>query len=117
LQVGERVSYCDGKEFLPDVTAKRIAECAKSGHADAARVYEICGEKLGAGLSVLIDILNPERIVIGSVYQRSAELLIPSMTRVLERETLGRSLSVCRVVPAELKENIGDYAALSCAAL
>ena len=117
LQVGKRVSYCEGAEALSAITAKRIAECAKAGHADAARVYEICGEKLGAGLSVLIDILNPERIVIGSVYQRSAELLIPSMTRVLEREALGHALSVCRIVPAELKENIGDYAALSCAVM
>ena len=117
LQCGRGVSYCSCGAELPSVTAKKIAECAKAGHADAMRVYEICGEKLGTGLSILIDVLNPDRIVIGSVFQRSGELLIPSMRRVLERETLGLSLSACEVVPAALEENIGDYAALSCATL
>ena len=117
LQRGTGVSYCADASELSLVTAKKIASCAKEGHADAAQVYEICGEKLGMGLSVLIDILNPERIVIGSVYQRSGELLIPSMQRVLEREALGHSRAVCEILPAELEENIGDYAALSCAAM
>lgn len=117
LQRGTGVSYCADASELSLVTAKKIAACAKEGHADAAQVYEICGEKLGMGLSVLIDILNPERIVIGSVYQRSGELLIPSMQRVLEREALGHSRAVCEILPAELEENIGDYAALSCAAM
>jgi glucokinase len=117
LQLGKSVSYCDGGADLTAVTAKRIAECARAGHADALRVYEICGERLGTGLSILIDVLNPERIVIGSVFQRSGELLIPSMRRALEREALGIALSACEILPAALKENIGDYAALSCAAM
>ncbi len=115
LQRGQSVPYCRSMAALPDVTAKTIAECAKAGDADAKRVYEICGEKLGEGLAILIDILNPERIVIGSVYQRSGELLIPAMRRTLEREALAYSRAVCEIVPAVLKENLGDYAALSCA--
>lgn len=116
LQMGRSVSYCTDPTALPDVTAKRIAEFAKAGNEDARRVYEVCGERLGEGLSILIDLLNPERIVIGSVFQRSGELLIPAMTRTLEREALACSRAVCRIVPAELRENLGDYAALSCAA-
>ena len=67
---------------------------------------------LGHGLSILIDILNPERIVLGSVYQRSEHLLRTSMEKVIERECLVSSKNVCMVVPAKLEENIGDYAAL-----
>ncbi|MBR5614393.1 MAG: hypothetical protein IKW64_03715 [Clostridia bacterium] len=72
---------------------------------------------LGKGLSVLIDILNPERIVHGSVFQRCEHLLRDSMQKVLERECLTYSLNACEVVPAELKENIGDYAAIAVAAM
>lgn len=117
LQMGISVSYCQSMAKLPDITAKKIAECAKEGHADAKAVYEICGRKLGQGLSVIIDILNPEMIVIGSVYQRSGELMEAAMEEELKKESLVCSRAVCRIVPAALSENIGDYAALSIAAM
>ena len=65
------------------------------------------------GLSILIDILNPECIVIGSVFARSENLLRPAMEEVLQRETLPASLRVCRIVPAALGEAIGDLASLA----
>ena len=115
LQMGQATSYCKSKEELDDITAKKIAECAKQGYADAQEVYRCCGEKLGSGLAVLIDILNPEMIVIGSVFQRSEELLREAMAAKLEAECLTYARQVCRIVPAALTENIGDYAALSVA--
>jgi glucokinase len=72
---------------------------------------------LGQGLSVLIDILNPEKIILGSIFQRCEDLLRKPMQEVLSRECLAYSLGVCEVVPAELKDNIGDYAALTVAAM
>lgn len=117
LQMGKTVSYCSNIKQLDTITAKSIAECANAGFKDAKTVFEICGEKLGYGLSILIDILNPERIVIGSVFQRSEHLLRESMENVIKRECLEASRSVCKVVPAYLKENIGDYAALAVASI
>ena len=70
---------------------------------------------LGRGLSVLIDVLNPERIVIGGIFMRSGELLIPAMERVLKEECISFSLGVCEIVPAALSENVGDFAAISTA--
>lgn len=115
LQMGKTVSYCTSYDQLQAITAKSIAQCANDGHADAAEVYKECGRKLGYGLSILIDVLNPERIVIGSVYQRSGNLLIDEMNRVISAETLELSRSVCTVVPAQLGDEIGDWAALAVA--
>jgi glucokinase len=70
---------------------------------------------LGKGVSILIDVLNPEVIVIGSVFQRSENLLREHMENYLQKEALERSRAVCRVVPAALGNSIGDYAALSVA--
>jgi len=117
LQMGQTTSYCKSKEELEDITAKKIAECAKQGHVDAQEVYRCCGEKLGSGLAVLIDILNPEMIVIGSVFQRSEELLREAMETKIEAESLSYARNVCKIVQAALTENIGDYAALSVAAM
>jgi len=117
LQMGETVSYCKEKSDLDKITAKLIAEKAYEGSEDAKEVYRICGEKLGSGLSILIDILNPEVIVIGSVFQRAESLLRDAMEKKIKEETLFYSREVCKVVPAALTENIGDVAALSVAAM
>ena len=117
LQMGESVSYCKTTEDLDKITTKSIAESAYAGNDDAKEVYRICGEKLGSGLSVLIDILNPETIVIGSVFQRAESLLREAMEKKIEEEALYYARTVCKVVPAALTENIGDVAALSVAAM
>ena len=70
---------------------------------------------LGRGLSILIDILNPEVIVIGGVYMRANHLLVRSMKHELRKEALEPSLRVCKIVPAKLGEQIGDYGALGIA--
>lgn len=116
LQTGQTVGFCQSADDLDLITAKLIAEAAAGGDADAIRVYEICGEKLGQGLSVLIDVLNPEKIVIGSIYERSGALLKTSMEAAIEREALAAARSVCRIVPAELGDSVGDFAAIVVAA-
>ena len=117
LQMGKPVSYCSDMKELESISAKSIAECANMGHEDAKKVFEICGQKLGYGLSILIDILNPERIVLGSIFQRSEHLLREAMETVISKECLEAASAVCRVVPAQLQENIGDYAALAVASM
>ena len=115
LQQGGEVSFCAGYEELDKISAKTIADSAECGNADAIEVYEICAKKLGAGLAVLVDLLNPERIIIGSIFVRSRNLLWETTHRVLKEESLPRSFDVCKVVPAALSEQIGDYAALAVA--
>lgn len=116
FQMGLKVSFCASRDDLSSVTAQTVAEAAKAGDALAQEIYEISGEYLGRGLSILVDTLNPDIIVIGSIFARSGELLIPAMRRALEREALPVACGVCRIVPAELGDAVGDYASLSVAA-
>lgn len=104
--------YRDGDE---SVSAKAIAEAAREGDKTAIEVYRTSGKYLGRGLSVIIDILNPECIIIGGVYKRSGDLLIESALSELDREALGESAGCCKILPAELGEEIGDYSALAVA--
>lgn len=95
------------------ITARDLGIAANEGDEFARKVYETVGEKLGKGLAVLIDILNPEKIVIGSIFLRQEQLLRPAMEKAIRREALSDAAQVCEIVPAGLKEEIGDYAALS----
>lgn len=115
LQMGEKVSFCEDVQQLSGLNAKIIGDAAENGDPLAIEIYRICGEHLGRGLAMLIDILNPEIIVIGSIFARSRDLLWPHAEKVIEAESLSLSRQVCRVVPAGLGERIGDYAALATA--
>lgn len=116
LQMGEKVSFCSTISDLQNITAQSVAEAAKNGDALAKKIYEDCGTYLGKGLSVIIDILNPQCIVLGSIFVRSAELLIKPMEKAIAEESLPLARKVCRIVPAQLEEQIGDIASLSVAA-
>ena len=115
LQCGGKTAFCANYGELESITAKKIADCAKAGDADSVRVYDICAKKLGTGLSILIDILNPQKIIIGSVFERSGELLRDKMQAVIDRETLPYAREVCEIVPAALGDAIGDFAAIAVA--
>ena len=106
---------CKNEQDIEAINTKFIADLAKRGDADALYIFEKSAEKLGAGLSLLIDILNPERIVLGGIYTRCETLFSKKMNEVIQREALSESLSVCKILPAALGEQIGDIAALAVA--
>ncbi len=113
LDAGKPPLFCPGREDLPRISAKSIAEAMEQGDALAAEIFDTVGEYLGRGISLLVDILNPERIIIGSIYARQREALEKRMLEVVEAEALRASTRVCRILPASLGEQIGDYAAVS----
>lgn len=112
---GECPLYYKAGMSRSQISAKSIAEAALAGDAAALEVYRTSGEYLGRGLSMLIDILNPEVIVIGSIFARNRDLLWDHAKRIIEKEALSPSSDCCRVVAAQLDENIGDYAAIATA--
>lgn len=116
LQMGEAVSFCRGMDQLDSINAKVTGDAAEAGDELAREIYGISGKYLGRTLSILIDILNPEIIVIGSIYTRSSGLLRDSMMEVINRECIKISREACKIAPAGLGEKIGDYAALAVAA-
>ncbi len=115
LMMGEKVAWCpDGN--LAGITAKTVAEAAKAGDELAIGIYRTSATYLGKALAMVIDMLNPEVIAIGSIFVRAEELIRPFMQAAIDRDALPGAAAVCTVKPAELGEAIGDIAALSLAA-
>jgi glucokinase len=94
------------------IAAKDVAEAAERGDRVAAHILEISAFRLGQTLAVLVDVLNPERIVIGGLAMRLGERILKPARAVLASEALEQSVKVCQVVPASLGEAIGDVASL-----
>ena len=107
LQRGEAVDW--------DCDARAVAEAARAGDANARAVFALSGRKLGEGLALLIDLFNPEKILIGSVFLRCEDLLRPEMERAIAAEALPAAAAVCRIETPGLGESIGDAAALAVA--
>lgn len=115
LMMGQRVAWCPDGD-LSAITARTVAEAAKAGDELAKSIYRTSATYLGRALAMVIDMLNPEVIAIGSIFVRAEELIRPFMQAAIERDALPGAAAVCKVKPAELGESIGDIAALSLAA-
>lgn len=97
---------------IESVTAETVGTAALAGNQLAREILEISGFWLGKGLSIIIDMLNPEVIVIGSIFARCREIFLPAAEKVIEAEALHMAARACRIVPPALGETIGDMAAI-----
>lgn len=114
---GSFEGFCSGGGIaqLAGMSAREAVQRADAGDGAMRAALRQSAEKLGLCLALLIDLLNPERIVIGSIYARAERYFRQDALRVVEREALRRSSAACQILPAQLGDAIGDYAALSVA--
>jgi glucokinase len=115
IQSGHPPSFCPHVADIAQITTQKVAEAANRQDPLALEIFRTVGQVLGRGLAVLVDVLNPELIVIGSIYLRQQSLLEPIVLAELNKEALGISMNVCRIAPAGLGEQIGDYASFAIA--
>jgi glucokinase len=94
------------------VTARDVGLAAQAGDVVARRIVRKTGKNLGLVLAILVDVLNPQRIVIGGLAMRLGELLLNPARKSLHKEGLKQAVEACEVIPSLLGERIGDVAAL-----
>ena len=114
-QRGVKTVLAEHRENAAPLTARDVGIAARAGDRVARRILHIAGSKLGETLAILVDVLNPQRVVIGGMALRLGDLLLEPAREVMRREALPQSAGVCEVVAAALDETIGDVAALSVA--
>ncbi|HEX4211968.1 MAG TPA: ROK family protein [Candidatus Dormibacteraeota bacterium] len=103
------------REWPAAMSAETVVGMARAGDAPAVAAVRASSVWLGRGISLLVDLLNPEVVVLGSLAVRAGDLFLPEARRVVERECLAETRD-CRIVAAGLGERIGSLAAI-CAAL
>lgn len=115
VEANQPPQFCRTISDLQKITAQSVAEAAHDGDTLALDIFDTVAKYLGFGLSILIDILNPQRIIIGSIYLRQHSLLTVKMQEIIKHEAISQASSACEIVVPELGESIGDYAALAIA--
>lgn len=112
---GETVGQDTEQAESERLTAKELAERARQGDEFALSVFRESGKMFGRTLSILVDLINPEKIIVGGVFMRAGDLLFAEADKVMRQECLSYSYHAVSVEPAGLGENVGDYAALAVA--
>lgn len=96
-----------------DITARHVVEAAREGDPFSRMILEEAGTYLGIGLANIIQILNPERIVLGTIAVHAGDLILESVRRTVRERAWERAYSVCDIVPAALGDRAQDLAAIA----
>jgi len=79
-----------------------LVGAARDGDAEARAALEEIGRRLGAGIGSLVNVFNPELVVIGGGFGAALDLLLEPAREVMAQEALTPGRDLVRIVPAEL---------------
>jgi glucokinase len=101
--------YVDGD--LTRITAQTVYQAAHDGDELAMDVVDDTAKFLGIGIANLLNIFNPEVVVVCGGVTLAGETLFAPLRREVARRAFKPAVSVCRIVPCELTGTAGVYGA------
>lgn len=96
-------ALADGREM----TAALVTELAHDGDEAARRVLELVGRRLGAGITSLVNVFNPEVVVVGGGVAAAGDLLLGPAREVVAERALRPGRELVRIVPAHFGAESG----------
>ena len=93
------------------ITAQTVYQAAQAGDELALEVVRDTAKFLGAAVASLINIFNPEAVVIVGGVTLAGESLFEPLRREVSRRAFKPAVQVCRIVPGELTGVAGVYGA------
>jgi glucokinase len=102
-QAGVAAGVGSGEE----VSGQYVTELAHAGDEAAVEALAAVGRGLGAGLTSLVNVFNPEVIVIGGGAVAAGELLLGPARAVVAERALPPSAEAVRIVPAHFGDESG----------
>lgn len=90
-----------------EITPFLVCEAAKMGDPVAKRIFTIMGEYIGFGLSSVVNLLNPEKIIIGGGVAEAGDILLEPIRETIKKRAMVVAGSAVEVVKAELGNSAG----------
>ncbi len=94
-------------------SAETVAEAAALGDADANEILERAGRYLGMGLAGLVNVLNPDTVVLGGGLTNIGDRYLAPAREELARRAFPQALADVRVAIGSLGERAGALGAVA----
>jgi len=95
------------------ITAAHVVEAAHEGDPFAREILREAGTYMGLGIANVIQILNPELVVLGTIAVHAGDLILEPIRAAVKEYAWSRSAEVCSIVPAALGDRAQDLAAIA----
>jgi glucokinase len=103
----ERAGHVD------QATAEHLFAAARQGDALALHLVDETARYMGVGLANIIQVLNPEVIVLGTIATEQGDFFLARVRRVVRAESWPQISEVVQILPSPLGKQVGDYGAIS----
>lgn len=95
------------------VRSEHVLQAASKGDALAIALIEETAYYMGWGIANLVNILNPQIVLLGTIAVAAGNLLLEPIRRTVAEMAMQRPAEAVKIMPAELGAAIGDLAAIS----
>ncbi|MBI4187471.1 MAG: ROK family protein [Chloroflexi bacterium] len=95
------------KGEVANITAREVEQAARGGDSLASEVILRAATYLGIGVANLINIFDPEMIVIGGGMSRMGDMLFGPVRRTVSKRAYTAAAGAVRIIPSELGDDAG----------
>ena len=95
------------------IRSEEVLEAAKSADPLALDLVKEISFYMGWGIANLVNIINPEIVLVGTIAVAAGDLLLDPIRRTVLEMSMQRPGGIVKIMPAQLGQQIGDLAAIS----
>ena len=107
LKSGKSTKFREMAGVDGEITPYIVAKAAEAGDPVAKRIFEKTGYYIGMGLVSVINLLNPEKVIIGGGVAEAGDLLLEPIRKTIKARAMVIAGSSVEIVPAELGNSAG----------
>ncbi len=90
-----------------NLASEEVAHRASNGDKAALKAFSHAGFFLGIGLSIVINLLNPEKILLGGGVMESGEFLLPAALEEAKHRSFSTAYECCSIEQTQLGNKAG----------
>lgn len=106
--IGNRYILDRAKKMLgSSVTLERVSELAGLGNKKALAIWRDVAKKLGVALSQVVNLLNPDKIVIGGGVSKASHFILTPLKKEVRKRAMKDQAAHVKIVPAKLGADAG----------
>ena len=98
---------------IEDIKSEHVLEAARQDDVLALQLVEETAYYMGWGIANLVNILNPDIVLLGTIAIAAGDLLLDPIRKTVSEFAMTRPAEAVKIAPAQLGDKLGDLAAVA----